>query len=336
MHIESIKELGKTIYTLLEKDSNNKETGTFSQVIQQAVNYNHWYTKEAVVMRLQAIAQILTNDEFCNALFESCKTKSTHHYIIGVHSEENIPLEEISTLLAILVSGNSFVYKTSEKSDKILPFLFDLLCSIEPEIVNHISFTDAPLKKVEKLIFTQKRKASVTTQSYLSKRPALLDVRHSSVAILNGKETDEELELLATDVFNYFGVGCGNVKKIYLPEGYPLPHLFEAFEPWHGIADHNQYANNYQYNQSVYLMNRIEHLDNGFLLLKQDENIYAPTGVLFYEFYSDENIALRKLNEINQFSYLYNSCPIGKNEKAFGSSVNQLLVPSEKIIQFLL
>jgi hypothetical protein len=185
------------------------------------------------------------------------------------------------------------------------------------------------------LIVTKRQESNVTEQEYLSKKPFFIETRHQSVAVLNGDETSETISWLGNDMFSYFGMGCGNVRKLYLPEGFEVHRFYNAIEPWNSLLEHSAYTNNYQYYQSVYLMNRIEHLDNGFLILKEDTSTQAPTGVLFYEYYKNKNLLIDNLMGSDKINFIYTSNPENERQRAFGESVNQLLLPSINLKLFL-
>ena len=131
--------------------------------------------------------------------------------------------------------------------------------------------------------------------------------------MLNGKETDKEMKGLASDIFLYFGLGCRNVSKIFLPKGYNLDKLFEVFFPFQDIVKHKKYGNNYDYNKSIFLMGNNKLVENGFLLMKEDKSLQSPVSMLFYEFYED----LEKVKE-----YIY------KNEDLL-----QCVVTKEDIVK---
>ena len=312
----------------------NKNEDFFVQIA-KAKHYNRWFTETFVRLRLKSILNFLLSPDFENVYNKWAAFKGNSVKKIGIFSEEHIPLEEFPLLLAILVSGNAFQYKTHDKSDKVLVGVFNLLGNCVPDFKERIEFSDMSLKNAESLIWTQQEDKNTQQLKYLTKRLSLLDTRYQSVAILKGDEDSEELSLIGNDIFNFFGQGSGNVRKVYIPQGFDIRKLYKAIESWYSIMDSSPYANNYQYHQSVYLMNRIDHLDNGFLLVKEDTSFRAPTGVLFYEFYSDYKKQLSLLENSDQCSNIYLSLPSGTKHKAFGDSANQILLPPEKLTDLI-
>ena len=203
----------------------------------------------------------------------------------------NIPLAGFHDLLSILISGNSFKGKMSGKGDRLLPFLAEKLLSFEPRFGPFVHFEESRLGSMDAIIATGSNNSSRYFEYYFGKYPHIFRQNRNGIALLTGKESRKELVALADDVFLYFGMGCRNVAKLYVPKGYRFDDLFEEMEKYRHLIDHHKYANNYQYQRSVYLMNRVEHLDNGFLLLRPDPVISSPVGTLHYESYS----SIRKL-----------------------------------------
>jgi len=333
--LKKIQDFGKELLEILDENSTAAEAGKLLDLIKDAKNYNHWFTESNVRLRLQRICNYLLSKNYLNDYEPWLACGYNKEKTIGVISEERIPLEELPVLLAIIFSQHNFLYKTNEKSDKILSYFFQLLIKKYPEFSRSVNFTDEPLRNIDSLIFTKRQDSNVTEKEYLSKKPSFVEVRHQSVAIIKGDESDETLSWLGNDIFSFFGMGCGNVRKLYLPEGFNVNRIYNTIEQWNSLFEHSAYTNNYQYYQSVYLMNRIEHLDNGFLLLKQDNLIQAPIGVLFYEFYKDRNSLMDKLISSDKISFIYTSNPENERQRAFGESVNQLLLPSKKLRLFL-
>lgn len=330
-----IQSFGHSFLELLDKQTTNRKSEILYSHIAKAYHFNHWYTEENVLLRLQQICKFLISEQFISTYSIILNNRFKKNRTIGFFSEENIPLEEFPVLLSILLSGNSFLYKTSEKSDKLISFFFELLGKTINDLKQGINFTDGMLKSADTLIITRLKESHSIIKKYLEKKKSFQEVRHQSVAILGGNEDDGTLKLLGKDIFSFYGQGCGNVRKIYIPKSFDLTIFFQAIEGWHSLSDHNTYANNYQYYQSVYLLNRIPHFDNGFLLFKEDKAMRSPTGVMYYEYYEDKSALLETLRHSSNVSVIYTSNPVHKREIMFGESVNQLLLPSENLINFL-
>jgi hypothetical protein len=316
------------ISRLLDFENNTTEAVAFRNLINQASHHNRWFTKEEIERRLQALSSFLISESFKE--FYSKIELSKHTKTVALISEENIPLEDFFTIITIMAAGHKVLYKTSEKQDKILPYLLSMF-----ETRDQLSFEEGFIKGFDKMIIASNKPWPKDKLKSIARFETLELTRHYSIGIIKETDTSEEIAKLALDLFSYFGMGCGNVRKIYVPENYPLSRFFEAIEHWKIIMNHNAYANNYQYHQSVFLMNRIQHLDNGFILLKQDNEIHAPTGVLYYEYYENELQLKEHLLQRNDIHCIYTSTPAHEKEKAFGNSINQLFLPSKQLIDFL-
>ena len=175
----------------------------------------------------------------------------------------------------------------SGKDSQLLPFLADKLQEFESRFSPFIHFEESRLGSIDAIIATGSNNTFRYFEHYFGKYPHVFRQNRNGVAILTGKESGDDLAALADDIFLYFGLGCRNVAKLYVPESYRFDDLFHTMEKYNHLADHNKYANNYQYQRSVLLMNRVEHLDNGFLILRADKAISSPVGTLHYEFYTD-------------------------------------------------
>ena len=143
------------------------------------------------------------------------------------------------------------------------------------------------LKDVDGLIATGSDNSARYFDYYFKDKKRIIRKNRTSVAVLRGEESEDDLLGLSHDIFRHFGLGCRNVTKLYLPKGYDLDIVFKALFHYQEIGNHNKYANNYDYNKAVYLLSQAELIENGFLLMKEDEGIHSPVGVLFYEFYDN-------------------------------------------------
>jgi len=332
--LKKISDFGKYLHSLVLKEINNEDTELLHTEINRARHYNHWHSEFFATQRLLTISQFLSANTFIE-FFKPFENLSNKPHFIGISSDENIPLEEFSVLLTILISGNSFQYKTSDKSDKLVSLVFEMLSKHIPKYKERIKFSDATLRNVDALYFTQREKGNVVVEKYLKIKKSVLEFRSQSVSILKGDESNDEIALMGNDIFNYFGQGTGNIRKIYVPEGFDITRIYENIEQFNTVMEHSPYANNYQYHQSVYLMNRIKHLDNGFILFKEDPELRAPTGVMYYQFYENYKSLHSDLTNNSMVSNIYVKSPKGYKDKVFGESIKQLLLPSFQLINIL-
>jgi hypothetical protein len=247
---------------------------------------NPWFTPENVRMAISAIANELTQDnleKWCSAY--PALTKETKPVKVGVIMAGNIPLVGFHDFLSVLITGNSIIAKTSSKDHDLIAAISNILCNINHEFADRITITEGAISGFEAVIATGSDNTSRYFEYYFGKYPHIIRKNRNSIAELDSSETKEELQQLGTDIFSYFGLGCRNVSKIYVPEGYGLNNLIKEWNSFSGIINHNKYANNYDYHKAVFLINNETFLDTGHLLLKESTGLSSPVAVLYYEFY---------------------------------------------------
>jgi hypothetical protein len=228
----------------------------------------------------------------------------------------NIPLVGFHDYLSVLISGNSVIAKTSSKDAELIVHLSEILCSINPAFSKKIRFTEGILSDFDAVIATGSDNSSRYFEYYFGKYPHIIRKNRNSIAIIDGEETNQELENLGTDIFSYFGLGCRNISKVYLPEGYDVHTMIKNWTRYSDVILHSKYANNYDYNMAVYLVNKEKFLDTGYMLLKESAEISSPVSVLFYEFYKSEESLALKINSLNDKI----QCITGRKYIPFGKS----------------
>ncbi len=256
--------------------------------------YNGWFTKDNVLLAIRSWGQALRKENL-EQWVDRYIIREQVPKKIGLIMAGNIPLVGFHDMLCVLISGHSVVAKRSGGDDQLPEFVAAFLISIEPAFKERIHFTDGLLKEMDAVIATGNNNSSRYFDYYFGKYPHIIRKNRNSVAVLNGTETNEELVLLGEDIFNYFGLGCRSVSKLFIPEKYDLNNLFRAVYSHQSVLQNNKYANNYEYTKTVYLMNGISLLENGFLLLKEDIGLASPVAVVYYEYYKNEAEVLNRL-----------------------------------------
>lgn len=258
---------------------------TLLNIIESESNYNAWFTPQSVLQAVTATGQSLTEDSLEQWL--SAYTFTDHSpKKVGLILAGNIPMVGFHDVLCVLVSGNIALIKSSSQDARLIKYVLQLLIAIEPQIADQFEFIER-LEGFDAVIATGSNNTSRYFDYYFGKVPNIIRKNRNSVALLTGTETTEQLHLLGKDIFDYYGLGCRNVSKVLVPKGYNFIPFFEAIESYHPIGNHHKYHNNYDYNKAIYLVNGDKHLDNGFLLVKEDERMVSPLAVLFYEEYED-------------------------------------------------
>jgi hypothetical protein len=249
---------------------------------------NPWFTEDNVSYATDTWTEELQKEKlerWC-AAYPGLKEKKAVRKV-GVITAGNIPLVGFHDFMSVLLSGHIFVGKLSSKNNRLLPAVAQSLKEIEPEFADYIRFEDERLTDFDAIIATGSNNSARYFDAYFGKYPHIIRKNRNSAAVLSGKESDDELKALADDIFLYFGLGCRNVSKIFVPTDFNTNRLFENFIHKKDIINHNKYANNYDYNRAVYLMNSEKFLDNGFMLLKESQGYASPVSVVYYERYDD-------------------------------------------------
>ncbi len=254
------------------------------QLINTAQYTNAWFTPEQTKKAVTANGNMLNRSDLEKWLQIPNLKPQISHLRIGLVLAGNIPLVGFHDVLSVLATGHIALIKLSSQDQKLIPHVLNKLTEIEPGFAAQLQFTER-LEGFDAVIATGSNNTSRYFEHYFGKVPHIIRKNRNSIAILTGKESKEEFQLLGHDIFDYFGLGCRNVSKLYIPEDYNFTPLFEAIESYKSVIDHHKYSNNYDYNKSIYLVNGDKHLDNGFLLLKEDERLASPLAVLYYEEY---------------------------------------------------
>ncbi len=298
--IEAFVKLGKFLRQFEISDSNVKDTNRvnakyfkqFESAIREANLQNPWFIEKFVRQAVTGIGRSLERSKLQKWLkqYPELKNISKKPISAGVVMAGNIPLVGFHDFLSVLISGNKFTGKLSSKDNILLPLLADVLMEIYPRFRDSIQFTDQHISGYDVIIATGSGNTARYFDYYFGSCPNIIRKNRNSVAVLDGSETEQELQLLGDDIFRYFGLGCRSVSKLYIPDGYDFNLFFNAIEPFAFIIDHPKYANNYKYNRSILLMNQIIHEDNGFVLLKEDESIPSPVSILHYQYYNRKEL----------------------------------------------
>ena len=279
---------------------NTKYFNRFESAIREANHYNPWFIEKFVRQAVTGIGRSLEKFKLQKWIEQYPELKNTKKKIsAGVVMAGNIPLVGFHDFLSVLISGNKFTGKLSSKDNILLPLIADILIEIYPPFRDSIQFTNQHISDYDVIIATGSGNTARYFDYYFGSSPNIIRKNRNSVAILNGTETKQELQLLGDDIFRYFGLGCRSVSKLYVPAGYDFGLFLNTLNPFAFIIDHLKYANNYKYNRSILLMNQIKHKDNGFVLLKEDESIASPVGVLHYQYYN-KNELLKSYFEDNR------------------------------------
>ncbi|MBP4143045.1 acyl-CoA reductase [Flavobacterium sp. P4023] len=291
----------------------------FIDLIQLSQSHNGWYTPEQVYFSIQSWAEALTEENLSQWLsaydLQKNKVKNVALILAG-----NIPLVGFHDFLSVLITGNNVLVKTSSNDQHLLPFLAKYIIAVEPQLSDKIKFIEGKLENFDAVIATGSNNTARYFEFYFKNKPSIIRKSRNSVAILNGSETKEQLCALGEDIFRYFGLGCRNVSKLFVPKDYSFVAFFEAVFEYQDVIHYEKYANNYDYNKAVFLMSNFKLLDNGFLTLKEDPSHASPISSVFYEYYNNiEELEARIELESEQIQCVVSN-DLVKNSIAFGQT----------------
>tara|TARA_B110000902_G_scaffold265356_1_gene349400 strand:- start:10780 stop:11823 length:1044 start_codon:yes stop_codon:yes gene_type:complete len=293
--IKGFEQLGVLMTSLGEnKDWENFSVGvteseylSLQTLINRQVSYNGWFTKENVRGSLLKLGSNLIYSDLLN--WASSYTFSNEPRTIAVIMAGNIPLVGFHDFLSVLVSGNKIVAKLSSDDKTLLPALGQHLIEFIPGLKERIVFTSGRIGEIDAVIATGSDNSMQYFEQYFGKYPNIFRKNRTSIAVLKGDETEDDIKSLGSDIFDYFGLGCRNVSYLLLPEGFELSRFFEGVISYGEVIHNNKYGNNYDYNKAVYLMNKLEILDNNFCLLRESNELFSPLSMIHYQFYKDQS-----------------------------------------------
>ena len=287
-------------------------------LLETASAHNGWFTPDNLDFALKRWSEALSESNVGRWL-DSYNITDSDPRTVAIIMAGNVPLVGFHDFISVLITGNKVKVKLSSNDTILLPFIAEKLLEIEPGFKGYIEFTDEKLSGFDAVIATGSNNTARYFDYYFGKYPHIIRKNRNSVAVLSGDETQEQLEELANDIFRYFGLGCRNVSKIFLPKDYNFDAFFKAMFSWKEIINNNKYINNYDYNKAVYLMSDIPLLDNEFMLLKEDNGYSSPISVVFYEYYDSIDSLNSTLGENSEQIQavvsnmeLQNAIPLGK------------------------
>ncbi|MFC7357296.1 acyl-CoA reductase [Jejudonia soesokkakensis] len=280
----------------ISKTSSSKFHNQIPQILQAAQNNNRWFTETNIKFAFASWGHALTETTI-NSWLSSYSITQKIPNTIAIIMAGNIPLVGFHDFLSVLMSGNKVLAKLSSNDNILLPFLVSFLVEQHSDFKESIQLTEKKVTNFDAVIATGSDNTARYFEYYFGKYPHIIRKNRNSVAVLTGKETEEQLLSLSDDIFQYFGLGCRNVSKLFIPKEYDFHPFFEAMFNKKEYINNHKYINNYDYNKAVYLMSNIKLLDNEFLLLKQDSGYSSPISVVFYETYEDLSELQTKFSE---------------------------------------
>ena len=292
--IQLISDIGEFLKNYLDEnyDNNNDDKLVeFKDVITKAQSKNPWFTDENIKVNLTYWSNKLTKHNL-NKWLRKYNLNNTSRKNIAIIMAGNIPLVGFHDFICVFLSGHNSVIKLSNSDNFILPFLTDLMKVSSERIV----YSDSFLKDYDGVIATGSDNTSRYFDYYFKNKRSIIRKNRNSIAILNGEESDDDLKSLSQDIFTYFGLGCRNVSKLYVPKNYNFDLFFNSIFDYKELINNHKYANNYDYNKAIYLMSEYKFLDNGFFIVKEGNEMHSPISTINFEYYDNVSILREKIN----------------------------------------
>ncbi|GIV26575.1 MAG: acyl-CoA reductase [Bacteroidia bacterium] len=282
---------------ILEKYLNNQPTPYHELIqhsIKQAEIQNPWFIEKFVKTMLSHIQDITSNSSI-EAYSANIQPTNSPKKVLVI-AAGNIPMVSFRDVMDVLLSGHYLIFKPSSKDSVLMKMILHILMDLNPDIKNKVVIKENTITKndINAVIATGTNNTAMHFQYYFSDKPKIIRNNRTSIAILDNSEADEELKKLADDILLYFGLGCRNVSKIFIPKNFDIQRIFKAVYDYGFVMQHHKYMNNYDYYRSIYLLNKEPFLENNFLIIKESEQLHAPVANLFYQYYSD-------ISEVNSY-----------------------------------
>ncbi|GCD77299.1 acyl-CoA reductase [Thermaurantimonas aggregans] len=296
--IQILTEFGNKLNKLVKDYQNQNLSSEVKELIQKASAINPWFTSENIWYGLSYWASML-NEENLERWLDNYQKELTSIKNVGIITAGNIPFVGIHDLLCVYLSGHNAVLKTSSDDPVLTKWMISMLAEIDRSVAERFRFVER-IESIDAVIATGSNNSARYFEYYFGKYPNIIRKNRNSIAIVTVDTTDDQLRRLADDVFQYFGLGCRSVSKLYLPEGFDLQRIFGAFYDWRHIIQHHRYASNYDYNRVVYLMSKEPILENGFFILRQNQALATPVSVVHYEYYSSYDVLASTIHQLRE------------------------------------
>lgn len=309
----------------------------WNETIHQTKLKNPWFTEQNTIHCLTYWVQHLTKNKIDNWLGTYHLTDLCSNKKIGLILAGNIPMVGFHDVLCVLLLGYSAKIKLSSKDSELIPQFLNSWKEILPSL--NFEFVEK-LENYDAIVATGSENTSTYFEYYFKNVPHIIRKNRTSVAILTGNETNEEIQALADDVFLYFGLGCRNVTQLFVPKGFKVDKLYENFNKYSEYANHFKYSSNYDYHKAIFLLNQEKFWDNNLFLIKESDELFSPLSVLFlitYDSIFDVSTYISKNQE--KIQAIVTNSEIFENKIPLGQSQNPELntyADGVDTIQFLL
>lgn len=279
---------------------------------------NQWFSQQNIDRALAGLAKMMASADLDEWVGHYTISDDLDERSVGIIMAGNIPLVGFHDMLSALLLGKRVKAKLSSDDTALMTGAIKVLHLLNDELGSRVEVVEGKMTDYQAVIATGSNNSARYFEQYFGHVPLLIRKNRTSVAVISGNESEDELKALGDDIFTYFGLGCRNVSRIFMPQDFNVDRFFNAMMPWSDVVNHHKYANNYDYNKAVWLLNNENLLDNGFMLLKEDSDLYAPTAAVYYSRYKDraevDAYFVEKKDELQ--------CVVGDNHIPFGQAQN--------------
>ncbi|MFT6715959.1 MAG: hypothetical protein ACJA0Q_000588 [Saprospiraceae bacterium] len=301
--IKSFLSTGESIRKVL-KSTHSKELSLEAEralfhVIPSAFHKNAWFSELSVRSSLEGLVRMLNESDMLDWLSVSLASikKKKEVSRIGIVMAGNLPLVGFHDLLCVLLAGEYAVIKMSSDDVQLLPLILNILEAHDKSISDSYCVENKGIKNIDKIIATGSDNTARYFEYYFAKYPSVIRKSRTSVAVISENITDQKIKELAKDMFQYYGLGCRNVSKLFLPKGFSVPHLIDHLRSYEAKMDNIKYINNLEYHKSILLINGAQYLDGGFFLMRESNDLFSPVSITNYQFYDHEQEVIDYLKE---------------------------------------
>ncbi len=292
-----------------------QNTDEYQAVKEKANRENAWFIHEFIDLASKNIAEAFLTKEKLESWANNYPIQDAiQQKNVGVVMAGNIPLVGFHDLLCVFISGHKITIKASSKDEILMRHLVNKLIEWNSSVKNVISFAEQ-LKGCDAYIATGSNNTGRYFEYYFGKYPHIIRYNRTSIAVLDGTESPEELDLLADDICLYFGLGCRNVTKLYIPQQYDFIPLINSLKKYNHFLDYHKYKHNYDYHLALLMMSNKFYMTDGATIITENPSPFTPVSQVHYEYYDDKNVVADSLKDNKDIQAI-----VGHGFTAFGQA----------------
>lgn len=269
---------------LSEDIKTNINSEDYQVMITEAKRQNAWFEKNQVETALFNLTYLIDTVNNENLL------KSTlfplHNSNILIVCAGNIPAVAFHDVMCVLISGAKVIIKLSSNDNIIIPFLLKRLTRHLPDLEYNIDILETkfsiPNTKYNGVIATGSNSSSLIFKEYFKDIPHIIRKSRYSCAVI---QANDDISGLEDDICLFFGQGCRSISHLFVPQNYNFETLTVKLQKYSNFANHTKYKNNLDYQKAIMIMNNIAFIDANSVLLRENQELYSPIGVVNYSYY---------------------------------------------------